>query len=515
MAIMNDRYKILMAFGIIALFMLQACFTRTSEASSTAQPLEEQASGIRLGFKNDPSSSMVVSWWSQIANTDSKVYYGFTESKLNFTATSTDVVAVPSGYIHNVELSNLQPDTRYYYKCGGISGNSTVFSFTTAPSPRSRGIHFAAYGDTRSDRLRRKIVADMIVNHSAMNHANDLELVLNTGDIVSNGTKQELFDHYSEDIEPLSSHIPIMYTAGNHEISGLRSHYPQQFVEPNNGNDGWFYSFNWGPVHFICSDSETHGFPILDMMDLNWLREDLRRANKDNTVLWIVVWFHQPPYVSFSHNSRKDLRDSWGVLFDKYNVDLILNGHCHAYQRNYPVSHDGTIYKAGDPHYVNPPYPLYIVSAAGAVNYEGKSQANLRGDSFQAKWHNSRYGPDGDYVFYPSNHFLNINASFNESTNKTKLLIDVIGLQNYTDNPTLKNYTVAKIDEVSITKDIPASWHEPINNVTYTGYSKNSTMFSVLVLVLTTGIVLMVNLLVIVSWRKAQKEKRRGFGVST
>jgi hypothetical protein len=160
----------------------------------------------------------------------------------------------------------------------------------------------------------------MIVNHSAMKHANDLELVLNTGDIVSNGTKQELFDHYSEDTEPLSSHIPIMYTAGNHEISCMRSRYPQQFVKPNNGNDGWFYSFNWGPVHFICSDSETHGFPLLDMMDLNWLREDLRRANKDNTVLWIVVWFHQPPYVSFSHKSRKDLRDSWGARNAKWGT---------------------------------------------------------------------------------------------------------------------------------------------------------------------------------------------------
>ena len=505
----KDQFKISVPFAVIALFMLQAYFTPTSGAFTTAPLIYEQPSGVRLGFKNDPSSSMVVSWWTQSASADSQVYYGSSESNLNFTAISTDVVTVPTGYIHNVELSNLKPDTRYYYKCGGTSGNSAVFNFTTAPAPRSRGIHFAVYGDTRSNRPRRKIIVDMILNHSAINYFNNAEFVLNTGDIVSNGAKQELFDYYSEDTEPLSSHIPIMYTAGNHEISGMGSHYPEQFVEPNNGNDGWFYSFNWGPVHFVCSDSETHGIPVLDMMCLKWLKEDLRRANEDNTVLWTVVFFHQPPYASFSHKSRKDLRDSWGALFDECNVDLVLNGHCHGYQRNYPASHNGTIYKKSDPHYVNPPYPLYIVSAAGAVNSEGKGQANLRGDAFHAKWYKSTYGPDGDYVFYPSNHFLNINVSVNESTNKTKLWIDVIGLSNYADNPTIENYSIVKVDEVSITKKIPVSWYEPINNVMYTGYRKNSTVFSVLIFALTTGIVFMIDLFLIVSWRYTQKEKNR------
>ncbi|MHA1369551.1 MAG: hypothetical protein ACTSRA_07570, partial [Promethearchaeota archaeon] len=252
-------------------------------------------------------------------------------------------------------------------------------------------------------------------------------------------------------------------------------------------------------------DVETHDIPILDSMDLGWLENDLKRANEDNTILWIVVWFHEPMFVSFSHESRIDLRQSLGVLLDKYNVDIVLNGHCHAYQRNYPTSHDGQVFTTGDPYYFDPPYPIHIITGAGAVNEEGTTQDDLRGDDFHARWHNSSFGSDGDFVFFPSNHFTNFNITIDESTRTTRLWMDVIGL-NWNENPTEGNYSAYKVDELSITKNITADWFEPPNGIEYTGYNDKASIGSVFKLISIICIIGAVDTILIISWRITRKK---------
>ena len=503
------KSKILRVFTAIAFtFIFLANTVSIFMISAEVEPRQftaEKPSGVRLGFSRDPSTSMVISWWTAHRDTDSKVFCGKSPLSLNMTVSETNLVSVPTGYIHNVELTNLSPSTKYFYQCGGASGNSSVFNFTTAPSPRSKGVHFAAYGDTRSDRLRRNITANMILTKSLMIFGSETELVLLSGDIVSNGMEQDLFNEFSRDVQPLAAHVPIMYAAGNHEVSGLDSLYPLQYIEPANGNDGWYYSFNWGPVHFITLDTETHGMPIIDAQDLGWLKDDLDRARKDNTILWIVVFFHQPPFVSFSHFSRTDLRESWCALFDEYHVDLVLSGHCHAYQRNYPVSHDGNLDTANDPDYVNPKYPLYIVSGAGAVNEEGTTNSELRNDNFIAKSNNTLFETFDHRVFFPSNNFCNFNVSIDESTNKTRLIMNVIGL-NYTAHPQEYNYTVFQVDHASITKAIPGTWYEPSNNMTYPG-KPMPLLHGVDLLVFIIGVVAVIDIFILFSCKKAKKSR--------
>ncbi|MHA1846630.1 MAG: purple acid phosphatase family protein [Promethearchaeota archaeon] len=505
---LEKRLSMIIGVGACLLMIFNMMLSPLVSASIMVKQFEQEVpSGVRLGFLDNPSTSMAISWWTDSKKTDSQVYYGLDPANLNKKSTGS-LQAVDSGYIHVVELKDLSPDTTYFYKAGGGSGNSTIFNFTTAPSPRARGVHFVALGDTRSNRIRRRIVADMVLKNGSLNYSTDVELVINTGDIVSSGDDQDLWDSYSQDVQPLASHVPIMYVPGNHEIRGLSSEYPKQFVEPKNGNEGWYYSFNWGPVHFTAVDVETHDIPLVDAMDLHWLEEDLRRAELDNSVVWKVVWFHEPMFVSFSHDSRVDLRASLGAILDKYHVDLVFNGHCHAYQRNYPVSHDMKINSTNDPYYINPQYPIHIVTGAGAVNEEGQTQDDLRNDPFQAQWHSSPYGNDGDKVFFPGNHFLNINVTVDVATNKTKLWIDVLGL-NYTANVTEQDYSVMKVDEMSITKDLAPKWFEPLNSVEYTGYNTSTGVVAILKLVAVLSIIGVLNTVLIVSWRKKQGQLRR------
>ena len=64
-----------------------------------------------------------------------------------------------------------------------------------------------------------------------------------------------------------------------------------------------------------------------------WLEKDLA-ANK---ALWTIVFFHHPPYTKRSHDSDVEValgevRQTLVPLFDKYKVDLVLNGHSHVYE---------------------------------------------------------------------------------------------------------------------------------------------------------------------------------------
>ncbi len=53
-----------------------------------------------------------------------------------------------------------------------------------------------------------------------------------------------------------------------------------------------------------------------------------------------MVIFHHPPYSKTSHDSdteeqMKLLRENLTPIFERYSVDLVLNGHSHGYERTY------------------------------------------------------------------------------------------------------------------------------------------------------------------------------------
>ena len=70
-----------------------------------------------------------------------------------------------------------------------------------------------------------------------------------------------------------------------------------------------------------------------------WLERTLARARRDPSVDMIVVFMHQCAMSTSMPGNGSDLgiRQAWLPLFDKYEVDLVLSGHEHDYERTYPV----------------------------------------------------------------------------------------------------------------------------------------------------------------------------------
>jgi Purple acid Phosphatase, N-terminal domain/Calcineurin-like phosphoesterase len=70
-----------------------------------------------------------------------------------------------------------------------------------------------------------------------------------------------------------------------------------------------------------------------------WLEETLAEGRRDPSVDMIVVFMHQVALSTALNGNGSDLgiRQAWGPLFDRYQVDLVLAGHEHNYERSYPV----------------------------------------------------------------------------------------------------------------------------------------------------------------------------------
>jgi 3',5'-cyclic AMP phosphodiesterase CpdA len=99
------------------------------------------------------------------------------------------------------------------------------------------------------------------------------------------------------------------------------------------------------------------------------------------TATWKFVIFHHPIYPSHPWRDTPSLREVWVPVFDKHGVDLVLQGHDHAYLRTYPMRGQrrvdapgaGTTYViavSGDK-YVDQPTRDYIaVGKSGLSSYQ-------------------------------------------------------------------------------------------------------------------------------------------------
>jgi Calcineurin-like phosphoesterase len=116
-----------------------------------------------------------------------------------------------------------------------------------------------------------------------------------------------------------------------------------------------FYSYNHNNIHFVCLDSYGFyndyilygGSPVYPSLtspnpQIQWLIDDLTA----NTQKWTIMYWHHAPYTrGGGHNSDEELGDEFilkGIrtklikFLDEANfkIDLVLNGHTHAYERS-------------------------------------------------------------------------------------------------------------------------------------------------------------------------------------
>jgi hypothetical protein len=322
---------------------------------------------IHLTVQGDSSTSVTVSWVTKGKDDTDTHTVKYRTGPGDYTGvadgSSHPIPNEPFGYVHEVELTGLEPNTTYYYICGDeLGGWSSEYTLTLAPGS-TRDFTFVVVGDMGTTPAARQNLDWMI--------SEDPSFVLHTGDLSYANGFTAIWDIWFNQISPLSANALYMPSIGNHEDEpdlGISS-YLGRFALPS--NERW-YSFDWGNTHVVSLDTESSYIKGSDQSV--WLEKDLAQASADPDIEWIVVFFHKPPYsASSAHGSNLAVRQNISPILESNGVDIVFNGHDHTYERSYPMENE----KVVDDHpntYDNPQGTIYVVTGGGgAPLYEGGS----------------------------------------------------------------------------------------------------------------------------------------------
>ena len=148
---------------------------------------------------------------------------------LNEMNEGTSFVNYGSSRIHTVQLTDLEPSTRYYYRLVVGDSYSELYDFITPPEPSSEAsFKIIAMSDmqrdgsnpNKFDEIIHDGVIDYISDEYSEDLAEELAMVLVTGDLVVTGTSYYQWqDHFFGPSEDLFSHVPLYPVFGNHEAN--------------------------------------------------------------------------------------------------------------------------------------------------------------------------------------------------------------------------------------------------------------------------------------------------------
>lgn len=178
---------------------------------------------------------------------------------------------------------------------------------------------------------------------------------VNMGDLVDNGQDASQWRAWFNSVSVFSDVVPLAPVIGNHEAYSLEwkecppASYTHLFNVPQNGLAKYpnqFYSFDYGPVHFVVLDTnfpEMQKFqPDLLADELPWLEKDLAESKAQ----WKVVLMHRDIFIyGFGSESGRaqsktqflDFSYQLMPVFEKYKVDAVLTAHLHTYRRRVPL----------------------------------------------------------------------------------------------------------------------------------------------------------------------------------
>ncbi|TRX91135.1 hypothetical protein FHL15_007923 [Xylaria flabelliformis] len=322
------------------------------------------------------------------------------------------------------------------------AGDTGAFSFNAVID---LGVYGADGYTIKADNAKRDTIPliDPSLNHTTIgrlaNTIDDYELVVHPGDLgyaddwllkpknLFDGTDAyaAIVEQFYGQLAPIAGRKPYMVGPGNHEadcqeipnsqllcaagqknftdfMNRFADLMPTSFPSHSSNdsarilansaqqlsNPPFWYSFEYGMMHFVMIDTETdfaqapdgpggsaglNSGPFGKTADqqLAFLEADLAAVDRSVTP-WLIVGGHRPWYTT-GGSGCGPCQSAFEPLLYKYGVDLAIFGHVHNSQRFQPV-YNSTV----DPKGLNDPAaPMYIV-AGGAGNIEGLSSVGTK-----------------------------------------------------------------------------------------------------------------------------------------
>jgi len=354
-----------------ALLFAQSTLVPEGEAPYQASVFPDR---ILLLPTASPATSQTINW--RTSDSVDKALAEITEAHaspgLHLTANRRTGVSRPleagngAAHHHSVTFDGLTPDTLYAYRVRGDGTWSEWFQFRTAADDHRphTAIYFGDAQNSVKSHFSRTI-------REAYSSAPRAQVMVHAGDMVNSrsGKHDDEWGEWFDAGSWINSMVNNVFAVGNHEYikqeSGprlLSPHVPVQFATPGNGpdplRDTVYYTDYQGVRYIVLNSMEALQNEELAELQADWLRKVL----ENNPARWTVVIQHHPVFSVSRGRDNPPLRQHWKPVFEKYGVDLVLQGHDHSYGRGRNLSTGSS----GKP---DSRGPMYVVSVAGPKMY--------------------------------------------------------------------------------------------------------------------------------------------------
>ncbi|CAB4701113.1 unannotated protein [freshwater metagenome] len=339
--------------------------------------------GVHVTYGADARRRMAVSWSTPASVKKPVLELGLgRDFGTRIAADSRSSKDVGTVY-HHVDLTRLRPDTTYRYRLSHAGATAYEGSFRTAPS-EPKAFRFAAFGDMGVNEAAAAHVALIAQQKPAFAFVvGDLCYADSSGGtgLGSADTQDfQVWDQWLQQIQPSAAKVPWMTTVGNHEMEAGNGElgyagYLDRFSLPTNGvkDAPVTYSFVHGNVGFIALDgndasteiNRNNGY-VGATLDA-WLVGRLTEMRERSDIDFIVAGFHNCMYcTNLVHGSDGGTRSRWEPIFDQFEVDLVVNGHNHCYERTHIMRGGVAVQEAPDGAVVDSSTGTTYLTAGGA-----------------------------------------------------------------------------------------------------------------------------------------------------
>ncbi|WP_327142215.1 purple acid phosphatase family protein [Nocardia sp. NBC_01327] len=337
------------------------------------QAAAPRVSGLHLQYGADAAREAVVSWHTVGSVSKPVVRYGTAADGFGKTAdaetrTYRDAKAGIEIQAHHARLTGLSPDTDYVYAAGHDGAPPELGTLRTAPGGRAK-FRFTSFGDQGTPTVGKAVNGTWVNDNLGSPFAGDVTggieqlaplFNLVNGDLCYANLATDRLRTWNDwwaNNSRSARYRPWMPAPGNHENElgngpiGYAA-FQTYFTVPDSGSEehakGLWYSFTVGGVRVIAvanddicyqdaGNSYIRGYS--GGAQKRWLESELAKARGDRGIDWVVVFMHQTAISSADKFNGADraIREDWLPLFDRYQVDLVLCGHEHHYERSHPV----------------------------------------------------------------------------------------------------------------------------------------------------------------------------------
>ena len=299
---------------------------------------------VILNLTENPETSIAVNWRTDTTVTSGTVEWALATSGPEFLNSVKKVTAkmeflkvvregdptVSANYF-SATIDGLTPGKKYVYRVGSDAGWSEWYQVQMADAAKEK-LSFIYFGDAQNDL---KSMWSRVIRE-AYKTLPEVDFMLHAGDLINRHDRDVEWGEWFYAGNFIHATVPSVMTPGNHEYGKgviLSPQWRRQFNLPINGPKGLeetCYVVNYTNLKVVSLDAEQiDESPFYLEKQRVWLDSILTHDPKK----WTAITFHYPVFSTKPNRDNENLRNKFKPIFDKHKVDIVLQGHDHAYGR--------------------------------------------------------------------------------------------------------------------------------------------------------------------------------------